>query len=54
MFVFDMAQEEGAYTCGNNFTSKLIEHAGGVNIFNDLDTTWATVSWEPWWSGPPR
>ena len=46
MFVFDMAQEEGAYTCGNNFTSKLIEHAGGVNIFNDLDTTWATVSWE--------
>ena len=40
------AQEEGAYTCGNNFTSKLIEHAGGVNIFNDLDTTWATVSWE--------
>ena len=35
-----------AYTCGNNFTSKLIEHAGGVNIFNDLDTTWATVSWE--------
>ena len=46
VFVFDMAQEEGAYTCGNNFTSKLIEHAGGVNIFNDLDTTWATVSWE--------
>lgn len=42
VFVFDMAQEEGAYTCGNNFTSKLIEHAGGVNIFNDLDTTWAT------------
>ena len=27
VFVFDMAQEEGAYTCGNNFTSKLIEHA---------------------------
>ncbi len=46
VFVFDMAQEEGAYTCGNNFTSKLIEHAGGVIIFNDLDTTWATVSWE--------
>ena len=46
VFVFDMAQEEGAYTCGNNFTSKLIEHAGGTNIFRDLDTTWATVSWE--------
>ena len=46
VFVYDMAQEGGAYTCGNNFTSKLIEHAGGTNIFNDLDTTWATVSWE--------
>ena len=46
VFVFDMAQEEGAYTCGNNFTAKLIEHAGGTNIFSDLDTTWATVSWE--------
>lgn len=46
VFVYDMAQEGGAYTCGNNFTSKLIERAGGTNIFNDLDTTWATVSWE--------
>lgn len=46
VFVFDMSQEEGAYTCGNNFTSKLIEHAGGTNVFSDLDTTWATVSWE--------
>ena len=46
VFVYDMAQEGGAYTCGNNFTSMLIEHAGGTNIFNDLDTTWATVSWE--------
>ena len=31
VFVFDMAQEEGAYPCGNNFTSKLIEHAGGAS-----------------------
>ena len=46
VFVFDMAQETGAYTCGDNFTSKLIEHAGGTNIFSDLDTTWSTVSWE--------
>lgn len=46
VFVFDMAQEEGAYTCGNNFTSKLIEHAGGMNIFKDMETTWGTVSWE--------
>lgn len=46
VFVYDVAREEGAYTCGNNFTSQLISHAGGENIFSDLDTTWATVSWE--------
>lgn len=46
VFVFDMQNSEGAYTCGDNFTSKLIAHAGGENIFQDLDTTWATVSWE--------
>ena len=41
-----MAQDGGAYTCGNNFTAKLIEHAGGKNIFSDMDKTWANVSWE--------
>ncbi len=46
VFVYDMAQEGGAYTCGNNFTATLIRHAGGENIFSDLDATWATVSWE--------
>ena len=46
VFVFDMQTEDGPYTCGNNFTSQLIKHAGGENIFSDLDTTWATVSWE--------
>ena len=46
VFVYDMAQEGGAYTCGNNFTAQLIKHAGGVNIFADLDKTWSTVSWE--------
>ena len=46
VFVYDMAQEGGAYTCGDNFTAKLIAHAGGENIFQDMDTTWATVSWE--------
>ena len=46
VFVYDMAQEGGAYTCGDNFTSKLIQHAGGENIFADMEKTWATVSWE--------
>ncbi len=46
VFVYDMAMDDGAYTCGNNFTSKLIEHAGGTNIFNDLESTWSVISWE--------
>lgn len=46
VFVFDAIRDEGAYTCGNNFTAKLIRHAGGVNIFEDMEKTWAVVSWE--------
>ena len=46
VFNFDMQQEDGAYTPGNNFTSKLIRRAGGVNVFEDLENTWNTVSWE--------
>ena len=41
VFVYDMARDDGAYTCGNNFTATLIEYAGGENIFKDMDTTWA-------------
>ena len=46
VFVFDMETDEGPYTCGNNFTAKLIRHAGGINIFEDMENTWATVGWE--------
>lgn len=46
VFNFDAEREGGAYTPGNNFTSKLIRHAGGVNIFENLEKTWNTVSWE--------
>lgn len=46
VFVFDALFEDGPYTCGNNFTTQLIRHAGGENIFADMDKTWATVSWE--------
>lgn len=46
VFNFDSDRDGGAYTPGNNFTSKLIRHAGGVNIFEDLEKTWNTVSWE--------
>ena len=44
VFNFDM-EMDGAHTPGNNFTSKLIRH-GGVNVFEDLEETWNTVSWE--------
>lgn len=46
VFVFDVLMEDGPYTCGNNFTAKLIRHAGGENIFEDMEKTWAVVSWE--------
>lgn len=46
VFNFDCDMDGGAYTPGNNFTSKLIRHAGGVNVFEDLEDTWNTVSWE--------
>lgn len=28
------------------WTSEAINHAGGVNVFEDLEKTWNTVSWE--------
>lgn len=36
VFNFDCDMDGGAYTPGDNFTSKLIRHAGGVNVFEDL------------------
>lgn len=46
VFVFDSLMDDGPYTCGNNFTAKLIRHAGGVNVFEDMEKTWSVVSWE--------
>ena len=46
VLVYDMATEDGVYTCGDNFTSKLIAHAGGQNIFADMEKTWSSVSLE--------
>jgi len=47
VFVYDSGRDSGAYTPGNNFTSKLIRRAGGVNVFEGLEKTWNVVSWEP-------
>lgn len=46
VFNFDAEMEGGAYTPGNNFTSKLIRRAGGINVFEGLEKTWNVVSWE--------
>lgn len=46
VFVYDKTRDDGAYTCGNNFTATLIEYAGGENIFKDMEKTWQVVSWE--------
>lgn len=53
VFNFDAEQDGGAYTPGNNFTSKLIRHAGGINIFENLEKTWNMVSWEAVLEGNP-
>lgn len=46
VFVYDKTRDDGAYTCGNNFTATLMEYAGGENIFKDMEKTWQVVSWE--------
>jgi iron complex transport system substrate-binding protein len=47
VFVYDSGEETpftaGAYA----IPTALIEAAGGHNIMDDLDKSWATVAWEP-------
>lgn len=47
VFVYDSG-EETPFTAGRYaMPTALIEAAGGVNIMDDLDKSWATVAWEP-------
>ncbi|WP_431298254.1 ABC transporter substrate-binding protein [Tabrizicola sp. BL-A-41-H6] len=47
VFVYDSG-EESPFTAGKYaIPTALIEAAGGVNIMDDLDKSWATVAWEP-------
>ena len=47
VFVYDSG-EETAFTAGRYaMPTAMIEAAGGVNIMDDLDKSWATVAWEP-------
>lgn len=47
VFVYDSG-EETPFTAGRYaMPTALIEAAGGVNIMDDLEKSWATVAWEP-------
>ncbi|RID92485.1 ABC transporter substrate-binding protein [Gemmobacter lutimaris] len=47
VFVYDSG-EEAPFTAGRYaMPTALIEEAGGVNIMDDLDKSWAEVAWEP-------
>lgn len=47
VFVYDSG-EESPFTAGAYaIPTALIEAAGGVNIMDDLEKSWATVAWEP-------
>lgn len=46
VFVYDSG-EDAPFTAGRYaMPNALIEAAGGVNILNDLDKSWATIGWE--------
>jgi iron complex transport system substrate-binding protein len=47
VFVYDSG-EETPFTAGRYaIPTAMIEAAGGVNIMDDLEKSWATVAWEP-------
>ena len=47
VFVYDSG-EDTPFTSGRyGMPTALIEAAGGVNIMDDLEKSWATVAWEP-------
>lgn len=47
VFVYDSG-EEAPFTAGAYaMPTALIEAAGGVNIMNDLEKSWAEIGWEP-------
>jgi len=47
VFVYDSG-EESPFTAGRYaMPTAMIEAAGGMNIMDDLEKSWATVAWEP-------
>jgi iron complex transport system substrate-binding protein len=47
VFVYDSGEESPFTSGAYAMPTALIEAAGGRNIMDDLDKSWATVAWEP-------
>lgn len=45
VFVYDSGEDQ-PFTAANNYMTALINMAGGKNIFDDIQKSWADVSWE--------
>lgn len=45
IFVYDSGMDQ-AYTAGKSLQTNIISLAGGKNIFDDIEKTWAKVNWE--------
>ncbi|WP_232696046.1 ABC transporter substrate-binding protein [Brevibacillus daliensis] len=45
VFLYDSGDDK-ALTAANNYITQLIKIAGGKNIFDDIEKSWAEVSWE--------
>jgi iron complex transport system substrate-binding protein len=47
VFVYDSGEEK-PFTAGRfGIPTAMIEAAGGVNIMDDVETSWTTIAWEP-------
>jgi iron complex transport system substrate-binding protein len=45
VFVYDFGTKD-AFTAGKSLETYIIQTAGGKNVFDDIDKTWAHVNWE--------
>ncbi|RDE07653.1 ABC transporter substrate-binding protein [Pelagibacterium lacus] len=46
VFLYDFGEDQPFTAASQVPPNDIIRHAGGINIFNDLDARWAQVSWE--------
>ena len=54
VFLYDFGEDQ-PFTAGNQVPpNDIIRHAGGINIFDDLEVRWAQVGWEAVVEGEPE